>query len=147
MGLTRADIDEVAITAVFGQSRNDKLSAAYGLVAIGALALLTSGQWARTNIKPAGELLQFAMGVLPNFAAAIAIPFVILGIQAEQKPANDRQDLEELAAHRDDHFRNGVDRVGIHSADRPTFRLRPGGYRSDACRIDRDRAAVQTRQP
>ncbi len=63
-----------------------KLSAAYGLVAIGALALLTSGQWARTNIKPAGELLQFVMGVLPNFAAAIAIPFVILGIQAEQKP-------------------------------------------------------------
>ncbi len=58
-----------------------KLSAAYGLVAIGALALLTSVQWARTNIKPAGELLPFAMGVLPNFSAAIGIPFVILAFE------------------------------------------------------------------
>jgi len=123
-----------------------KLSAAYGLVAIGALALLTSVQWARTTIKPAGELLQFAIGVLPNLLRRSG-PLLSSWHSSRTKTADDPQDWEGLAAHRDDHFRNGVDRVGIHSADRPTFRLRPGGYRSDACWIDRDGAAVQTRQP
>lgn len=60
------------------------LSTRYGLMGIGALALLTTVHQLRkmTSVRsPAGDYLT---GVLPNFAAAIAITFVLLSIWADQ---------------------------------------------------------------
>ena len=59
-------------------------STRYGLVGIGALGLLTGGHKLRDlnlSLQPAGDYL---LGVLPNFAAAIAITFVLLSIWSDQ---------------------------------------------------------------
>jgi hypothetical protein len=64
-----------------------KLSMRYGLVGIGALGALSLVHWARKQDFEAPEIVLFLMGVLPNVAAAIAIPFVLLSIWADQKPA------------------------------------------------------------
>ena len=62
-----------------------KLSTRYGLVGLSALAVLTGGHWLR-EVTPAGApALLYILGVLPNIAAAIAIPFVFMGIFADQK--------------------------------------------------------------
>lgn len=62
-----------------------RLSTRYGLAGIAALALLSLGHWLRgpggRQPPPAGEYL---IGILPNFAAAIAIAFVLLSIWADQ---------------------------------------------------------------
>lgn len=61
-----------------------QLSTRYGLVGIGALALLTTVHQLRKMKRlslPAGDYL---LGTLPNFAAAIAITFVLLSIWADQ---------------------------------------------------------------
>lgn len=64
-----------------------KSSTRYGLVGIGALSLLSIVHWLRDIgawREPAGDYL---LGVTPNFAAAIAICFVLLSIWADQRPA------------------------------------------------------------
>ena len=62
-----------------------KQSTRFGLVGIAALALLSGVHWIRglsVELVPAADYL---IGVLPNVAAAIAIPFVFMGIAADQK--------------------------------------------------------------
>lgn len=72
-----------------------KLSLRYGLVGIGALGLLSLVHWGRKLQYDGPAAAEYLMGVLPNVAAAIAIPFVLLSIWADQKPnasyANSRQ--------------------------------------------------------
>jgi len=63
-----------------------QLSTRYGLVGIGALGALSLVHWGRKLQFEAPEIVLYSMGVLPNVAAAIAIPFVLLGIWADQKP-------------------------------------------------------------
>lgn len=62
------------------------LSTRYGLVGVGALSVLSLVQWARKFPHDGPEVLVFLMGVLPNATAAVAIPFVLLCIWADQKP-------------------------------------------------------------
>ena len=60
-------------------------STRYGLVGICALALLSFVHWLRArqlHPEPVGEYL---LGVTPNFAAAIAINFVLLSFWADQR--------------------------------------------------------------
>ena len=61
-----------------------KLSTRYALVAISALAILSLVHWGRASKYDGAEFVIYLMGVLPNVAAAIAIPFVLLGIWADQ---------------------------------------------------------------
>lgn len=58
------------------------------LVGLGALALLSAVHWARAQHFQGPPLLLYLLGVLPNFAAAIAIPFVTLGIRLESSPVS-----------------------------------------------------------
>jgi hypothetical protein len=61
-------------------------STRYGLTGIGALALLAGVHQLRRierSSQPTGDYL---IGVLPNFAAAIAITFVLLSIWSDQHP-------------------------------------------------------------
>lgn len=51
---------------------------------MGALSLV---HWGRTLKYEAPEIVSHVIGLLPNAAAAIAIPFVSLSIWADQKPA------------------------------------------------------------
>jgi len=55
------------------------------MVGLAALALLTLVGWVRQNHLVGGPFLSFLIGVLPNVAAAIAIPYVILGAWIEQR--------------------------------------------------------------
>jgi hypothetical protein len=64
-----------------------KLSTRYGLAGIGALGALSLVHWGRTLQCEAPEIVSCLMGVLPNVAAAVAIPFVVIGIWVDQKPA------------------------------------------------------------
>jgi hypothetical protein len=64
-----------------------KLSTRYGLVGIGALGALSLVHWGRKWHYDGPDIVLYLMGVLPNVAAAIAIPFVLLSIWADQKPA------------------------------------------------------------
>ncbi|WP_298194418.1 hypothetical protein [Novosphingobium sp.] len=66
-----------------------KLSTRYGLAGLGGLALLTLVQWARQEHLQHGAVLTYLIGVGPNFAAAIAITFVLLGVWSEQRPGTD----------------------------------------------------------
>jgi len=50
---------------------------------LGALSLV---HWGRKLQFEAPEIVLYLMGVLPNVAAAIAIPFVLLSIWADQRP-------------------------------------------------------------
>lgn len=62
-----------------------QLSTRYGLIGIAALALLSLVHWVRdrhVELDPIGTYLR---GVTPNFAAAIAISFVLLSIWADRK--------------------------------------------------------------
>lgn len=61
------------------------LSTRYGLVGLGGLALLTGGHWVREVSSDGALALVYILGVLPNIAAAIAIPFVFMGIFADQQ--------------------------------------------------------------
>ncbi|QJR37647.1 hypothetical protein [Gemmatimonas groenlandica] len=61
-------------------------STRYALVGISALAVLSLVSWARRVRFSGAESVMYLMGVLPNVAAAIAIPFILLGIWADQQP-------------------------------------------------------------
>lgn len=63
-----------------------KLAMRYGLVGLGALGTLSLVHAGRTSQYSCPEMCLALMGVLPNLAAAIAIPFVLLSIWADQKP-------------------------------------------------------------
>ena len=63
-----------------------KISIRVMLVGIGALALLSAVHWARAQHFEGPPLLLYLLGVLPSFAAAIAIPFVVLGMWLECSP-------------------------------------------------------------
>jgi len=64
-----------------------KPSTRYGLVGIGGLALLSLVHWARGADLDLQGPAAFLLGVLPNVAAAIAVPFVLLGIVADMYKA------------------------------------------------------------
>lgn len=63
-----------------------KLSTRFGLAGLGGLALLSALQWARQHHLQQGPLLTYAIGVGPNFAAAIAITFVVLAAWLDMRP-------------------------------------------------------------
>lgn len=63
-----------------------KRSLRYSLVGIGALACLSLVHWGRGAGHCVSDSCQNLLGVLPNFTAAIAIPFVMLNIWADQNP-------------------------------------------------------------
>lgn len=65
-----------------------KHSTRTSLVGIGALALLSAVHWARAQHFDGPPLLLYLLGVLPSFAAAIAIPAVALGMWLESFPAS-----------------------------------------------------------
>lgn len=62
-----------------------KLSMRYGLTGLGGLALLTLVQAERQQHLRHGAVLTYLIGVGPNFAAAIAITFVLLGAWTDQQ--------------------------------------------------------------
>ena len=72
-----------------------KLSLRYGLVGIGALGLLSLVHWGRKLQYDGPAVAEYLMGVLPNVAAAIAIPFVLLSIWAYQKPNASHANLRQ----------------------------------------------------
>jgi len=55
-------------------------------IGIGALAALSVGQWMRAQPLGDAGVLRLALGVLPNFTAAIAIPFVTFGAMLDARP-------------------------------------------------------------
>jgi hypothetical protein len=57
-----------------------KPSTRYGVVGISALGLLSLVHWGRRSQYDGPEIVMYLMGVMPNVAAAIAIPFVLLSI-------------------------------------------------------------------
>lgn len=61
-----------------------RLSTRYGLVGIGALSLLSLIHWLRGSTAPRQPVLNYFLDVGPNFGAAVAITFVLLGIWADQ---------------------------------------------------------------
>ena len=63
-----------------------KPSVRLGMIGIGALALLTLVHWLRSRWHIDIGAVRYLLGVAPNFAAAIAIPFVVTSIYADQKP-------------------------------------------------------------
>jgi hypothetical protein len=63
-----------------------RLSTRYGLVGIGALSLLSLVHCLRDITAGRQFAADYLLGVTPNFAAAIAITFVVLSIWADQNP-------------------------------------------------------------
>lgn len=66
-----------------------KLSTRFGLVGLCGLALLSAVQWARQHHLQRGTVLTYVIGVGPNFAAAIAITFVLLAAWLDTRPVAD----------------------------------------------------------
>lgn len=66
-----------------------KLSTRFGLVGLGGLALLSAVQLARRHHLQHGAVLTYLIGVGPNFAAAIAITFVLLAAWLDMRPVDD----------------------------------------------------------
>jgi len=62
-----------------------KLSTRYAVVGLAALGILSLVDWVRGWPFRGGGITDYLIGVLPNVAAALAIPFVLLGIWAEQR--------------------------------------------------------------
>jgi hypothetical protein len=72
-----------------------KLPTRYALAGIGALAVLSLVHWGRKMQFDAPEIISYLMGVMPNVVAAIAIPFVLLGIWADQQPTSSYSALRQ----------------------------------------------------
>lgn len=66
-----------------------KLPTRFGLVGIVALSLLSLGHWVRENVQVQSAGIRYCLGVLPNFAAALAIPFVIMSAWADRDETRD----------------------------------------------------------
>ena len=64
-----------------------KLATRYALVGIGALGVLSLVGLARSAHYRGAEIVNYLIGVLPSVAASLAIPFILLGIWADQRPA------------------------------------------------------------
>lgn len=62
-----------------------QMSMRYGLVSLAALSLLSSVHWLRDQGLSLGVPGQWLVGVTPNFAASVAITFVLLSCWADQK--------------------------------------------------------------
>ncbi len=60
------------------------LSTRYALTGIAALALLSGVHWLRDQALPPEPTRDYLLGVGPNFAAAIAITFVLLSIWSDR---------------------------------------------------------------
>ncbi|HQS70046.1 MAG: hypothetical protein B7Y36_17890 [Novosphingobium sp. 28-62-57] len=77
-------------------------STRYGLAGIAALALLAIVHGLRDKALPPEPTRDYLLGVLPNFAAAIAITFVLLSVWADQnkdaRPAAARRAFRISAA-------------------------------------------------
>jgi len=63
-----------------------RLSTRYGLTGIGALGLLAAVHQLRGMERSPHPTSDYLIGVLPNFAAAVAITFVLLSIWSDQNP-------------------------------------------------------------
>lgn len=63
-----------------------RLSTRYGLIGIAGLGLLTAAHQLREMERSPQPTIDYLLGVLPNFAAAIAITFVLLSIWSDQNP-------------------------------------------------------------
>ncbi|WP_397401754.1 hypothetical protein [Phenylobacterium sp.] len=70
-----------------------RVSTRYGLAGIGALGLLTTVHWIRDLAWSLPGIADYLIGVLPNFAAAIAIIFVLLSIWSDQNRDADSASL------------------------------------------------------
>lgn len=62
-----------------------KLATRYALAGMSALGLLSLVHLGRRSQFAGPDFVIYLMGVMPNVAAAIAIPFVLLSIWADQK--------------------------------------------------------------
>lgn len=61
-----------------------------GVTGICALAALSAVHWLRDDVGGWGApSVVYALGVLPNLTAAVAIPYVLLGIWADRTKAGD----------------------------------------------------------
>lgn len=67
-----------------------KLATRYGLAGLAGLAMLTGVQWLRQQHPQLGPVETYLVGVAPNFAAAIAITFVLLSIWTDQRSSADK---------------------------------------------------------
>lgn len=71
-----------------------KLATRYSLVLITALALLSLTHWTRNHLGHLAPLFAYLRGVLPNFLAAIAIPFFVISVWVDQKKAQPGSDAK-----------------------------------------------------
>jgi hypothetical protein len=65
-------------------------------VAIGALGTLSLVQWGRKLQLQGPDFVLYLLSVLPNVLSAIAIPFVLLSIWADQKPTANYQSARRI---------------------------------------------------
>ena len=70
-----------------------RVSTRYGLAGIGALGLLTTVHWLRDLAWSLPGIADYLIGVIPNFAAAVAIIFVLLSIWSDQNRDADSASL------------------------------------------------------
>jgi hypothetical protein len=63
------------------------------LAGIAALGVLSLVHWGRRSKYDGPEIMMYLMGVMPNVAATIAIPFVLLSIWADQRPGASYADV------------------------------------------------------
>lgn len=50
------------------------------MTGMGGLAALSATHWMRKNVSDPAPVLSFALGVMPNLAAAFAMPLILAGI-------------------------------------------------------------------
>jgi amino acid transporter len=65
-----------------------RLSTRHAFVGIVSLAILSLVQWYRKHSFESPILVHYIVGILPNFLAAIAIPFVFFSLWTEHDPVS-----------------------------------------------------------